>query len=131
MPSLLSVPSGRVLVSSYTDDDVRKLLEDASIDDLYRDLSASLPGHEGFGTSAVAKGKAAYKNLLTRLRRDLCPHLRDPKIRRLIDSQNSSDAISLIAVLASLIASLGVLLNSTLVAVLVVRLGVRSLCPNL
>lgn len=116
---------------NYSDEEVKRLLEDASMDDLYGGLSASLPGHEGFGTNAVAKGKAAYKNLLTRLRRDLCPNLHDPKIRRLIDSPNSSDAISLVAVLASLIASLGVALNSTLVAVLLVRLGVRTLCPNL
>lgn len=118
-------------VPNYADEEVKRLLEEASIDDLYAELSASLPGHEGFGTNAIAKGKAAYRNLLTRLRRDLCPHLRDPKIRCLIDSANSSDAISLVAVLASLIASLGVALNSTLVAILLVRLGVRTLCPNL
>lgn len=118
-------------VPRYSDEDIKRLLEEAPIDALYGELSASLPGHEGFGTNAVAKGKAAYKNLLVRLRRDLCPHLRDPKVRRLIDSANSSDAISLVAVLASLIAGLGIVLNSTLVAVLLVRLGVRTLCPNL
>lgn len=51
-------------VPRYSDEEVKRLLGEASIDDLYGELSAALPGHEGFGTNAVAKGKAAYKNLL-------------------------------------------------------------------
>lgn len=79
---------------------------------------------------SVAKGKAAIHNMMGRIRRDLCPRLAEPRYRQLIDSGTSSDAISLVAVLASLLTSLGLALNSTLVAILLLRIGLRTVCPT-
>lgn len=117
---------------TYSDTEIADLLDESktSLDDLYRTFAASMPGNEGFGSDAVAKAKAALQNLMGRIRRDLCPRLAEPRYRQLIDGGTSADAISLVAVLASLVSSLGLALNSTLVAVLLVRMGLRTVCPN-
>lgn len=117
---------------SYSDAEVADLLDESktSMDDLYRAFAASMPGNEGFGSNSVAKGKAAIHNMMGRIRRDLCPRLAEPRYRQLIDSGTSSDAISLVAVLASLLTSLGFALNSTLVAILLLRIGLRTVCPT-
>lgn len=115
--------------SSFSDDEVLGLLQNLSLDELYERLASSLPGNEGFGSNAVAKGKATFSSLQARLRLHLCPRLQEPGVSVLIDSPVSSDTISLVAVIASIIDELGILLNATLVAVLIIRLGVRRICP--
>lgn len=117
---------------TFTDAEIAERLDPSktSLDHLYRELANGLPGFDGFGTDAVAKGKAALRTLNGRLRRELCPRLNDPAVRRYIDGANSGDAISLVAVLASLISSMGLALNSVLVAILLVRMGIRTLCPG-
>lgn len=118
---------------AYSEAEIANLLDEnkTSLDDLYRVMSESMPGHEGFGTDAVEKAKAAIKNLLGRVRRDLCPRLDQPKYRMWIDSDNSGDAINLVGTIASLVADLGIALNATLLAVILIRMGVRTVCPSL
>jgi hypothetical protein len=118
-------------VRTYSDAEIADLLDESrtSLVDLYRMFSAGMPGNEGFGSNPVAKAKDALRNMMGRIRREVCPRLAEPQYRRLIDSGTSSDAISLVAVLASLLASLGFALNSTLVAVLLIRMGIRTICP--
>lgn len=101
-------------------------------DKIYEQLGADLPGRDAFGGDLVARGKAAFQNARGRLRKELCPHLQDPSIRALIESQQSSDLIALVAVIASIVGAIsGFSLNASLVAVLVVRMGARNLCPDL
>lgn len=104
-----------------------------TLDTLFANLGESLPGHEGFGTDAVAKGRSAFKNARYWLCSELCPKLNEPGIRTLVTSQQSSDMVAAVAVIAALLesSSSGVALNGTLLAVIVVRMGIRNLCPDL
>lgn len=119
--------------AGYSDEDIERLLDEKQTPtgELYRILGESLGGNEGFGTNVVAAGKAAIRNINGRVKRDVCPRLAEPRFRRLIDSSSSADLISLVAVLASIISTWGMALNATLVAVLLIRLGLRTVCPNL
>jgi len=116
----------------YSENDILSFLDESntSIDELYTLIGKDLPGHEGFGSDAVAKAMAAVRNSMGRIRRELCPILAQPKYRQWIDSGNSGDAINLVSATASLIADLGITLNETLLAVLLVRIGLRTICPN-
>lgn len=118
---------------AYTDAEIAGLLDERAtpLDDLYRQLAEAMPGHEGFGSDAVAKSKAAVKNMLGRIRRELCPRLAQPKYRMWIDSDNSGDAINLVGTIASLVAEMGTALNATLLAVILIRMGLRTVCPRL
>lgn len=118
---------------AYSDAEIANLLDEGStsLQDLYRQLSDGMPGNEGFGSDAVDKAKAAVKSMMGMMRRELCPRLAQPKYRAWIDGGNSGDAINLVGVIASLVAELGVALNATLLAVILVRMGLRTVCPLL
>lgn len=115
--------------------EIRRLMDPlmTPIEAVYEALASSMPGYEGFGSSAVAKGKAAFENAKGRLRKELCPRLKEPEMQSLVTSQQSSDGIALAAVIGSILGSStsGLALNATILAVLVVRIGVRQLCSDL
>lgn len=112
---------------------IAALLDESVMSDdaLYAALAANLPGHEAFGSDLVERGKAAFRNARGGLQRTLCPRLQEPWARALIASQQSSDAVALAAVIASILGPAGLGLNVALAAALVVRLGLRNLCPDL
>lgn len=112
-------------VAGLLDDDV--LSDDA----IYAAFGAGLPGHEAFGTELVARGRDAFRNARRQMREVLCPRLREPWAVALVAGQQSGDAISLAAVIASILGSAGLGLNVGLAAILIVRAGVRNLCPDL
>lgn len=117
--------AARAFIASLLDE--RVMSDDA----LYAALAANLPGHEAFGSDLVERGKAAFRNARGGLQRTLCPKLQEPWAQTLIVTQQSSDTIALAAVIASIIGTAGLGLNAALAAVLVVRLGLRNLCPDL
>ncbi|PTQ79439.1 hypothetical protein C8R21_12850 [Nitrosospira multiformis] len=114
---------------------ILKLLDDkvTPLDTLFASLGESLSGHEGFGTNTIAKGRAAFKNARVWLSKELCPKINEPEIRILVTSQQSSDMVAAVSVIAALLESSpsGFALNGTLVAVIIVRMGIRNLCPDL
>ena len=124
-PPVLPDDAARAFIASLLDESVM------SDDALYAGLAANLPGHEAFGTDLIERGKAAFRNARGGLQRALCPKLQEPWAQALIATQQSSDTIELAAVIASIIGSAGLGLNAALAAVLVVRLGLRNLCPDL
>lgn len=105
--------------------------QQTSEDALFAGLAANMPGHEAFGSDLVERGRSAFRNARGALQRGLCPMLRTPQIRLLISSEQSADAIALAAVIAGMIGSLGLSLNAALAAALVVRMGLRNICPDL
>lgn len=123
-PALADDPA-RAFIASLLDESVM------SDDALYAALAANLPGHEAFGSDLIERGKAAFRNARGGLQRALCPKLKDPLAHALIATQQSGDTLALAAVIASMIGTAGLGLNAALAAVLVVRLGLRNLCPDL
>lgn len=107
--------------------DERAMSEDA----LYAALAANLPGHEAFGSDLVERGRAAFRNARGGLQRAICPKMQEPWAQTAITTWQASDAIALAAVIASLIGPAGLGINAAIAAALVVRMGVRNLCPDL
>lgn len=107
--------------------DERTMSEDA----LYAALAANLPGHEAFGSDLVERGRAAFRNARGGLQRAICPKMQEPWAQTAITTWQASDAIALAAVIASLIGPAGLGINAAIAAALVVRMGVRNLCPDL
>lgn len=124
-PPISTDAATQAFIASLLDE--RVISEDA----LYAALAADLPSHEAFGSDLIEQGKAAFRNARGGLQRTLCPRLKEPWAQTLIVSQQSSDAIALAAVIASIIGPAGLGLNSALAAVLVVRMGVRNICTDL
>lgn len=102
-----------------------------SEDALYAALAANLPGHEAFGSDLVEQGRAAFRNARGGLQRALCPRLQEPWALTMVTTWQASDAIALAAVIATLIGPAGLGLNAAIAAALVVRMGLRNLCPDL
>lgn len=107
--------------------DERTMSDDA----LYAALAANLPGHEAFGSDLVERGRAAFRNARGGLQRAICPKMQEPWAQTAITTWQASDAIALAAVIASLIGPAGLGINAAIAAALVVRMGVRNLCPDL
>lgn len=107
--------------------DERAMSEDA----LYAALAANLTGHEAFGSDLVERGRAAFRNARGGLQRAICPKMQEPWAQTAITTWQASDAIALAAVIASLIGPAGLGINAAIAAALVVRMGVRNLCPDL
>ena len=107
--------------------DERAMSEDA----LYAALAANLPGHEAFGSDLVERGRAAFRNARGGLQRAICPKMQETWAQTAITTWQASDAIALAAVIASLIGQAGLGINAAIAAALVVRMGVRNLCPDL
>lgn len=102
-----------------------------SEDALYAALAANLPGHEAFGSDLIEQGKAAFRNARGGLQRTLCPKLQEPWAQTVITTWQASDAIALAAVIATLIGPAGLGINAAIAAALIVRMGLRNLCPDL
>lgn len=117
------------------DDDLSGLLrDDVGLDALFARLGEAMPGREGFGGDLVERGRAAYRNARARIRAVVCPRLQsDERLRELVTSQQSADLVAGAAAIASMLGSSdpGLALNSTIVAAITVRMGVRSLCADL
>lgn len=105
--------------------------QQTSEDALYAGLAANLPSHEAFGSDLVERGRSVFRNARRALQRGLCPKLHTPAIKVLISSEQSADAIALAAIVAGIIGSLGLGLNAALAAALLVRMGLRNICPDL
>lgn len=117
--------AARTFIAAMLDESV--MSEDA----LYAALAANLPGHEAFGSDLVEQGRAAFRNARGGLQRTLCPRLQEPWALTMVTTWQASDAIALAAVIATLIGPAGLGLNAAIAAALVVRMGLRNLCPDL
>jgi|GEM_PF-5259436 len=99
-----------------------------SDDQLIATLGESLDADYAFGFDPLAKGRAWLRNARQMLRARICPD-HDARLRDARLSESHSDTLALAAVFASLLqGQLGGAINVTLVAVILARQGVRSLC---
>lgn len=104
-----------------------------SEDELFAVLGSAIAGREGFGGDLVDKGRATFQAARGAIRSAICPALEaKPGLRALVTSANSGDAITGAGAIGSLLAGIPSLaIYSGILGVIVLRVGVRSLCPNL
>lgn len=99
-----------------------------SDDQLIATLGESLDSDYAFGLDPLAKGRAFLRNARQTLRERICPQ-HEARLRDVRLSEGHADSVALAAVFASLLqGQLGAAVNTTLVAVILARQGVRSLC---
>lgn len=100
-----------------------------AVDGLFLELGKQTLGPGAMRDDLAAAGKAIFRNMHGSLRSILC---RDERLRAYADPSNAhaADGLGLLAVIASLIASVSVGLNSMLVAALVLRIGLRNICEG-
>jgi hypothetical protein len=98
-----------------------------STDTLFGELAAEVSGPGAMIDDLIGSGQVIYRNVVKRLRGTLCS---DGRLRASVDAENAQagDGIALLAVVASMVQSLGTGLNSLLLAALILRIDLRELC---
>ena len=101
-----------------------------STDEIYAELAREADEDHAFGQDQIRRGRDLFRNLETTLKRRVCPgyqhRMRDPHL-----TESQADVLAAAAVLASLVGSqLGPGVNAAVLAMLIVRHGVREWCEG-
>lgn len=102
-----------------------------SLDDLYAMLGKTSPQSNAFGGDMAQQGRRMLLGMRAQLKGAICGDDKIASHAAVQGSDDSNDMIALAAVVAALIpTTVAIAVNSTLVAALIVRIGIRKFCEG-
>lgn len=105
--------------------------DQTSLGDLYAELAKTSPQSNAFGGDLIKQGRSMLLGMRASLHGAVCGDAKIANHPAVAGSEDSNDMIALAAIVAAVIPQpVAVGVNTTLIAALIVRIGVRRFCDG-